>query len=131
MAAGFSTTLRNAQLDAITTAVGSAGKLVIYAGSRPSYGGAAGTVLATFTLGSPFAGAAASGSLTVTLPADVSASATGTAAWARIFKSDNTTIVMDLGVGTSGQEVTINSTALQSGISCSVTAFTISAGNSA
>jgi len=129
MSAGYSAALRNAQLDAITTAVGNGGKLVIYAGTRPATGGAAGTVLATFTMGSPFAPAASGGVLSPTLPADVSAAATGTAAWARLFKSDGTTIVMDLGVGTSGQEVTINSTSITSGITCSVTAFGITCGN--
>lgn len=129
MSAGYSAALRNAQLDAITTAVGNGGKLVIYAGTRPATGGAAGTVLATFTMGSPFAPAASGGVLSPTLPADVSAAATGTTAWARLFKSDGTTIVMDLGVGTSGQEVTINSTSITSGITCSVTAFSITCGN--
>lgn len=129
MAAGYMALLRNAQLDAITTYAGSGAKLVIYAGARPSLGGAAGTVLATFTMGTPFASAASAGVLTATNPADVTASATGTAAWARLFKSDNTTIVMDLGVGTSGQEVTINSTSITSGITCSVTSFAITCGN--
>ncbi len=129
MSAGYSTALRNAQMDAITSTVGNGGKLVIYAGTRPATGGAAGTVLATFTMGTPFASASSGGVLTVTLPADVVATATGTAAWARLFKSDGTTIVMDLGVGTSGQEVTINSTSITSGITCSVTGFVITCGN--
>lgn len=129
MAAGYSTALRNAQLDAITTTVGNGGKLVIYAGTRPATGGAAGTVLVTFTMGTPFAGAASAGALTVTLPADAVASATGTAAWARLFKADGTTIVADYGVAVSGQEVSINSTSITSGITCSVTAFSITCGN--
>lgn len=129
MSAGYSTTLRNAQLDAITTAVGNGGKLVIYAGTRPATGGAAGPVLATFAMGAPFAPAASGGVLTVNPPADVTASATGAATWARLFKSDGTTIVMDLGVGTSGQEVTINSTSVNSGVNCSVTNFSIACGN--
>lgn len=129
MAAGYSSALRNAQLDTISATVGNAGRLVIYAGSRPATGGAAGTVLATFTLGSPFAPAASGGALYPSLPVDVSAVATGTATWARIFKSDASTVVMDLGVGTSGQDVTINSTGITSGLTCSVTAFSISCGN--
>ncbi len=129
MSAGYSAALRNAQLDAITTAVGNGGKLVIYAGSRPATGGAAGTVLATFTLGTPFAPAAASGTLTVNLPANVTASATGTASWARLFKADGATMVMDLGVAVSGQEVSINSTSITSGITCSITSFSITCGN--
>lgn len=129
MAAGYSTTLRNAQLDAITTAVGSAGKLVAYSGTQPATGGTAGTVLATWTLGTPFAAAASAGVLTGNLPADVNAVATATCTWARIFKADGTTIVMDLAVGTSGTPIIMNSTALQSGVACSITAISITCGN--
>lgn len=129
MAAGYSTALRNAQLDAITATVGNAGRLVIYAGSRPATGGAAGTVLATFTLGSPFAPPASGGALYPTLPADVNAAATGAATWARIFKADAVTPVMDLGVATSGQDISINSTSIAAGVSCSLTAFATTCGN--
>ena len=38
MALGFSTALRNARLDAITTTVGNAGKLAIYDGTKPATG---------------------------------------------------------------------------------------------
>jgi hypothetical protein len=79
MAAGYATTLRNAQLDAITTAVGNAGKLRIYDGTRPATGGAATTLLAEFTLGTPFAAAAAAGVLSPTLPANTTGAAAGTA----------------------------------------------------
>ena len=129
MAAGFIAGLRNACNDAMTTFIGSAGKLVIYSGTRPSTGGAAGTVLATFTLGTPFAGASASGVLTGNLPAGVNASATGTASWARVFKTDGTTICMDLSCGTSGTEVILNSTALQINVACSVSSIAITDGN--
>lgn len=129
MSAGYDVALRNAQLDAITNFAGPGAQLVIYAGTRPATGGAAGTVLATFTMGTPFAPAAASGVLTVNLPADVNAAVTGTASWARLFKADGTTKVMDLGVGTAGQEITMNSTALTSGVGVSITAFGITAGN--
>lgn len=129
MAAGFMALLRNARLDAITTYVGNGGKLVIYAGTRPATGGAAGTILSTHTMGSPFAAASAGGILTVTLPADVNASASGTAGWARLFKSDGVTIVMDATVSTAGTEVVINSTTLTAGVPVSITAFTATEGN--
>ena len=129
MSAGYSVTLRNAKLDAITTYVGNAGIMEIYSGTQPATGGAEGTLLATFTLGSPFAGAASGGVLTATNPADVNASATGTASWARIYKADGTTMVMDLSVGTSGTQVILNSVSLTSGVACSITSITITAGN--
>ena len=63
MTLGLATTLRNARLDQITTAIdaGTAGLLRIYDGSRPATGGAATTLLAELTLSDPSSGAAAAG----------------------------------------------------------------------
>ncbi len=41
MSWGFITTLRNARMDAITTAVGASGRLRLYDGTQPATGGAA------------------------------------------------------------------------------------------
>ena len=49
---GLSTTLRNAMLDAITTAIGTSGKVRIYSGTRPATGGTATTLLAELPCGS-------------------------------------------------------------------------------
>lgn len=65
MALAYSTALRNAQADAITTAVGSGGLIRIYDGTRPASGGAATTLLAELTVAGAFAGAAVAGVLTV------------------------------------------------------------------
>ena len=48
MTTGYSVAARNAQLDAITTAVGNAGKLRIYDGTRPATGGVVTNLLAEF-----------------------------------------------------------------------------------
>lgn len=130
MALGYVTTLRNAQLDAITTAVGNAGKLQIYDGTRPATGGTATNKLAEFTLGTPFATAASAGSLSPTLPASVSALLTGTATWYRITTSAGS-FVMDGSVSATGGggDCQLNSTAISSGATVSITAHTISAGN--
>lgn len=125
MAAGYSTTLRNAQLDAITTAVGNAGKLALYDGTRPATGGSATTKLAEFTLGTPFAAGAAAGVLSPTLPPDTTGIAAGTATWGRITTSGGT-FVIDLGVGT---EITLSTTTVSVGVACSVTSFSITRGN--
>jgi hypothetical protein len=129
VSAGYDVLLRNAQLDAITTYIGSAGKMIVYAGTRPATSGAAGTVLATLTMGTPFAAGAASAVLTAGAIASAVASATGTGAWARLFKSNGTTICIDLGVGTSGQEVTIGTTAIVSGATVSCSSLVITRGN--
>jgi hypothetical protein len=128
MAAGYATTLRNAQLDAITTAVGNAGKLRIYDGTRPATGGAATTLLAEFTLGSPFSGAAAAAALAPTLPANTTGLAAGTATWARIVTSA-AVFVADISAGTSGTDIILNTASISIGVTCSITAFSITAGN--
>lgn len=128
MTTGYSTTLRNAQLDAITTAVGSAGKLQIYDGTRPATGGTATTKLAEFTLGSPFAAGASSATLSPTLPSNVTAVASGTATWFRITTSGGT-FVIDGSVGTSGADCNLNTTTISSGGTVSVISFSIARGN--
>lgn len=128
MTTGYSTTLRNAQLDAITTAVGNAGKLAIYDGTRPATGGAATTKLAEFTLGTPFAAGAAAGVLSPTLPVDTTGIAAGTATWFRITTSGGT-FVIDGSVGTSGSDCNLNTTTISVGATLSVTSFSITRGN--
>lgn len=126
---GYSIELRNAKLDANATIIGNAGKLEIYAGTKPATGGAEGTLLATFTLGSPFAPASSAGVQSPTLPSATTGAATGTAGWARVTKADGTTAVMDLTVGTSGAQVNLSSLSITSGGAVSVTSWTITDGN--
>lgn len=125
MASGYSTALRNAKLDTNTTQVGNAGKLIIYDGTRPATGGTATNVLATFTLGSPFAPASSAGVQSPTLPAAVNASASGTATWFRVTTSGGT-FVMD---GSVGAEMTLNTASITSGLQVSVTSWSITGGN--
>lgn len=95
MALQFSTTVRNAMLDAIETAIGTAAVLKIRTGAQPANCAAAdsGTVLATITLASDWAAAASGGTKAWSgLPvSDTSADATGTAAHFRLYASDGTT----------------------------------------
>lgn len=130
MAIGMVVTLRNARLDAISTFAGNSGILRIYDGSRPATGGSATTVLAELTCNATFAGAAASGVLTLNaITQDSAANATGTATWARLFKSDGVTIVMDLSVGTSGADINLNTVAIVTNAIVSVTSATITEAN--
>lgn len=129
MAVGYSTTLRNARLDAITTAIGASGLLRIYDGTRPASGGAATTLLAQLALSATFAPAAAAGVLTASaITSDSSADATGTATWARLTTSGGT-FVADMGVATSGAEVTLNTVAIVIGGTVACTSCVITAGN--
>lgn len=128
MTTGYATSLRNSQLDAITTAVGNAGKLQIYDGTRPATGGTATNKLAEFTLGTPFAAAASSAALSPTLPSNVTALLTGTATWFRITTSGGS-FVIDGSVGTSGADCNLNTTSISAGGTVSITGFTITRGN--
>lgn len=130
--ANYSTALRNAKVDAITTAVGSAGTLKIYDGTQPAGPATAissQTLLSTHTLGSPFAPSASSGVLSPTLPSNVNAVASSTATWARIATSGGTA-VMDVSVGTSGCDINLSTTSIVSGQPVAVISWTITDGNS-
>lgn len=130
----YSTTLRNAKLDAITTAVGNAGILKLYdnGAAQPAGPGTAvpggSVLLATWTLGSPFAPAASGGVLSPTLPSNVNGAATGTQAWFRIYKSDNTTAVIDGSAGTSGADMNLSGTVV-SGQPIQITSWTFTDNN--
>ena len=128
----YNVLLRNAQLDAITTFAGNGALLRIYDGTQPATGGAATTLLAELTCGTPFAAGASSATLTLgSITQDSSANATGTATWFRIVKSDGTTHVMDGTVTATGGggDLTLTTASIVTGQPVSVTSFTIARGN--
>ena len=130
MATKYSTTLINARLDAITTAVGNAGVLRIYSGTRPANVAAAitGTILAELTCGTPFAAGAAAGVLSPTLPTtDASANATGTATHFRVFTSGAVAVV-DGDVSTSGSDLNLTTTSIVATQPVSIASWTITGG---
>ncbi|CAJ5615886.1 Uncharacterised protein [Burkholderia pseudomallei] len=130
MTMGFSTAVRNAMLDAITTQAGASALLNIYSGTRPATGGAlsGNTLLAQLTCNATFAPASSGGMLTLNSIANATAAATGTAVWARLTTSGGT-FVADFSVGTSGTEIIIGTTSITSGATVSVASGTITAGN--
>lgn len=129
MAAGYVVALRNSQLDQITARAGNTAKLRIYDGTRPATGGAATTLLVEFTMASPFAPGAAAAVLSPTLPSNATGAAAGTATWGRIVQADGATHVADFSVGTSGTDLVLNTATISVGLTVSITAFTITAGN--
>lgn len=130
MALAYSSTIRNAMLDVITTAAGASALLRIYDGSRPATGGTATTLLAELTCNATFAPGASGGVLTLNaITQDSSANATGTATWFRIVKSDGTTFVLDGSVGTSGSDLNLTTTSIVSTQPVSVSSFVITEGN--
>jgi hypothetical protein len=120
MAVTYTTAVKNARMNAVTTAIGSTGVLEIGTTGM-------GTVLATIPLANPAAPGAASGVLTFTMPqSDTSADATGTAAAARIrTATGGTDIVTGLTVGTTGSDINLDTTSINAGQTVTITSATI------
>ena len=133
MAFQFSTTARNAALDAIETAIGTSAILKNRSGSVPADCGTAdsGTVLATLNLPSDWLAAASGGSKSKSGTwEDTSADAAGTAGHFRIYASDGTTVHMQGTITATGGggDMTLDNTSIASGQQVTITSFTLSAG---
>jgi hypothetical protein len=116
------TTLRNARATAIVTEAGANAKLSVYTAAY-------GTLLYTATCASVL-GTVSGGVLTFNAVGNATAVAAGTAAAARLFKSDGTTTVIDgLTVGTSGTNVTITNTTIAINDVVTTSAATVTEGN--
>lgn len=120
MAVTYTTAVKNARLNAVTTAIGTTGVLEIGTTGMS-------TVLATIPLANPAAGAASGAVLTFTMPqSDNTADATGTAAAARIrTATGGTDIVTGLTVGTSGQDINLDSVSITAGQKVTINSATI------
>jgi len=130
----FSTTVRNARLDAIETAIGAGAILKIRTGSVPANCAAAdsGTALATLNLPSDYMAAASGGSKAKSGTwEDTSADADGTAAHFRLYASDGTTCHAQGTVTLTGAggDMTVDNTNFATGQAFTVTGFTITDGN--
>lgn len=134
MAIQLSTTVRNARLDAIETAIGVSAVLKIRTGAAPANVGTAdsGTVLATLTLPSDWMAAASGGSKAKSGTwEDASADATGTAAHFRLYASDGTTAHLQGTVTATGGggDLTVDNTSFAAAQAFSITGFTLTDGN--
>ena len=130
MTIAFAESLRNAQLDQITTALDAglaAGKIRIYNGIRPTAGGTVTTLLAELTLSYPCAAAAAAGVWSADpISPDTSADATGTATWFRLVDATGVFVMDgDVGIGGSGAELILNSTSITIGQQVAISSLTI------
>ncbi len=133
MTLALSTTVKNALLDAIETAIGTSAVLKIRTGSAPGIGNAdSGTVLASLSLPSDWMAAASGGSKAKSGTwQDTSADATGTAAHFRLYASDGTTVHAEgtVTVTGGGGDLTLDSVSITAGQQITITGFTITAGN--
>lgn len=121
MAVTYTVAVKNARLDAVTTAIGTTGVLEIGTSAMAS-------ILATIALGNPAAAAASGGVLTLSgFPrSDTSADNTGTAAAARIrTASGGTDIVTGLTVGLSGSDINLDSLSITTGQTVTLNSATI------
>ena len=134
MTVQFSTTVRNARLDAFETAVGTSAVLKIRTGAPPADVATAdsGTVLATISLPSDWMAAASGGSKAKSGTwQDASADNTGTAGHFRLYASDGTTAHMQgtVTITGGGGDMTVDNTSFAAGQQFTVTSFTLTDGN--
>jgi len=131
MAFQFSTSARNAALDAIETTIGAAPTLEIRTGAAPANCAAAatGTVLATLALPSDWLAAAASGQKTLLGTwQDASADAGGTAGHFRINAGATCHIQGSITATGGGGDMTLDNVSISAGQQVNVTSFTLTAG---
>lgn len=122
MAITLSTTLRNARATAIVTEAGSGAKLAVFTAGY-------GTKLYESTCAATL-GTVSGGVLTFNAVGDATAVANGTAAIARLYKSDGTTMVIEgLTVGTSGTNIVITNTTIATSDTITTSSATITEGN--
>jgi hypothetical protein len=134
MTVQYSVAVRNAQLDAFETTIGTSAILKIRSGATPDACATAdsGTVLATLNLPSDWMDAASGGSKTfLGVWQDVSADVTGTAGHFRIYASDGVTCHMQgsITLAGGGGDMILGDTTVVSGTPVIITGFVITAGN--
>ena len=134
MALQYSVAVRNAQLDAVETTIGTSAILRIRTGAAPANCSTAdsGTILAEIALPSDWMAAASGGSKAKSGTwNDSSANNTGTAAHFRVYDSAGTTCHMQgtVTVTGGGGDMTVDNTSFASGQDFTVTSFTLNRGN--
>lgn len=122
----YSNGTRDAQQQGLITYAGTGAIIHLYDGTQPANANtaASGTLLVTMAISGSF-GTDSNGTLTLGSVTSGTAVASGTAGYFRITKSDDTTVVMDGSVGTSGADMNLNTTTVASGQTVSITAGTI------
>ena len=134
-------TYRTTCIQQLGTAIGSAGKIIVYGGTQPAKGAAAGTALVTFTgaagavaNGAPFFSSVVSGVGTVNVSGMAVGAASGglapgtNATWARITTSADV-FVADMTVSASGGpgDMTLDAVGIVTAATITITSMTITA----
>lgn len=123
----YSNGTRNAQQNGLIAHAGTGCLIDIYAGTQPAN---ANTAITTQTklVSLPIAGAFgtdSNGSITIGAVTSALATATGTASFFRIFKSNGTTVIMDGSVGTSDADMVLNTVSIVTGQTVAISSGTI------
>lgn len=128
MAIQYSTTARTNSMTQLNTDIGANAQIQIYTGSAPANVGTAptGTLLVQFAGNAGGFGSASAGVLTAAAVANATASGTGTAGYFRINTSGGTAVVQGT-CGTSGADMILTNTSINSGQTCSLTSLTVTA----
>lgn len=128
MAIQYSTTHRTNAMTQLATDIGANAQIIIYTGSMPANVGTAatGTLLVQFAGNAGGFGTASAGVLTASAVANATASGTGTAGYFRINTSAGTAVVQGT-VGTSGADMIVTNTSINSGQTCTFTSLTVTA----
>lgn len=134
MALRYSAALRNAQQDAITTAAGASAIIKIFSGTKPATPEttATGTLLVTLPCSATFAAGSSGGVLTLNSITTTNAVASGTAGYFRISTAANTGTaagIIDGDISTSGSDLNLVNTSINSGQAVGITSFTITNNN--
>lgn len=123
----YSNALRHAQNEALITYAGNNAIINIYQGSAPANANT-GITTQTFLVSCVLSGAFGTdtnGTLTLGTVNTGVAVATGVASFFRVFKSDNTSVVMDGSVGVTGADLNLDTTNINITQSVNITGGTI------
>jgi hypothetical protein len=118
----------NLALDAALNVL-NGGFIQVYTGTQPATPDTAlsgNTLLATLSLNGTAFSSASAGTKTANAIASGTAVATGAATFARAFKSDDATAVIDGSVGTSGTDFILNDVNITTGGTVSLTSWSVS-----
>lgn len=124
MTVTYVSSLKQTRMTAVRTAADAGGSFAyIEIGTA-----AMAAVLATITLPKPMSSESGAVLTLLGVPLSVAASGTGTAAAARLRKSDATDVITGLTVGTSGTDIILDNTSINAGQTVRITAGTITHG---
>lgn len=127
----YSNGTRHSQNQGLIAYAGTGAIFSLYTGTQPANANTAITsqvLLVSMIIAGVF-GTDTNGTLTLGAVTAGIAANTGTAAWFRIYKSDNSTVVMDGSVGLTGADLNLNSVSITALQTVGITSGTIIRGN--